>query len=67
MVFSGNRFTSILSQSLESENGFFFELNSPQAGGPLADQVLAFQRQLQNDNTFIESYFEHYGYDHYDY
>ena len=52
---------------MESESGFFFELDSPQAGGPLADQVLAFQRQLQNDNTFIESYFEHYGYDHYDY
>jgi hypothetical protein len=50
---------------MESESGFFFELDSPQAGGPLADQVLAFQRQLQRDNTFIESHYDHYINDHY--
>ena len=72
MVFSGNCFTSTdLSLSTlgeESFEGFFFDLDSPLAGGPLAGQVLAFQRQLQKDNTFIESYYcDHHDYDRYDY
>lgn len=46
--------------------GFFFELNSPLAGGPLAGQVLAFQRQLQKDNSFIEADY-YYDHEHYDY
>ena len=71
VVFSGNRFTSNLSLSTLGEDGlkgFFFDLNSPLDGGPLAGQVLAFQRQLQKDNTFIESYYcDHHDYDRYDY
>jgi hypothetical protein len=70
MVFSGNRFTSnhFLSPGEDGVEGFFFDLDSPLAGGPLAGQVLAFQRQLQKDNTFIESYYcDHHDYDRYDY
>ena len=71
VVFSGNRFTSNLSLSTLGKDGlkgFFFDLNSPLDGGPLAGQVLAFQRQLQKDNTFIESYYcDHHDYDRYDY
>jgi hypothetical protein len=70
VVFSGNRFTSnhSLTPGEDGVEGFFFDLNSPLAGGPLAGQVLAFQRQSQKDNTFIEAdyYHQHY-YDHYDY
>ena len=70
MVFSGNCFTSTdLSLSTlgeESFKGFFFDPNIPLGG--LAGQVLAFQRQLQKDNTFIESYYcDHRDYDRYDY